>query len=235
MIKAVIFDMDGTLLDTEKYYIMFWPKALEHFGYKVTREQVLTLRSLGRPYAPEYLKKMVNDPNLDYEAVRSYRRKIMEEYLKTVKVDIKPGAVEILTYLKDKNIHRAVATASDLERTTRYLKQFGLYEYFDKIVCAPMVEHGKPAPDVYEYACSQIGLAPEECMAVEDSPNGIKSACAAGCKVVMVPDLTQPDEEIKDMLYACVPTLTDLKQFILVGEDLSGEPQICLSGSAISD
>ena len=76
----------------------------------------------------------------------------MEEYLKTVKVDIKPGAVEILTYLKDKNIHRAVATASDLERTTRYLKQFGLYEYFDKIVCAPMVEHGKPAPDVYEYA-----------------------------------------------------------------------------------
>ena len=142
MIKAVIFDMDGTLLDTEKYYIMFWPKALEHFGYQVTREQVLTLRSLGRPYAPEHLKKMVGDPNLDYQAVRSYRSKIMEEYLKTVKVDIKPGAVEILTYLKDKNIHRAVATASDLERTTRYLKQFGLYEYFDKIVCAPMVEHG---------------------------------------------------------------------------------------------
>ena len=83
--KGAIFDMDGTLLDTEKYYIMFWPKALEHFGYKVTREQVLTLRSLGRPYAPEYLKKMVNDPNLDYEAVRSYRRKIMEEYLKKYK------------------------------------------------------------------------------------------------------------------------------------------------------
>lgn len=75
MIKAVIFDMDGTLLDTEKYYIMFWPKALEHFGYKVTREQVLTLRSLGGHMHPVF-EKMVNDPNLDYEAVRSYRRKL---------------------------------------------------------------------------------------------------------------------------------------------------------------
>ena len=132
MIKAVIFDMDGTLLDTEKYYIMFWPKALEHFGYKVTREQVLTLRSLGRPYAPEYLKKMVNDPNLDYEAVRSYRRKIMKEYLKTVKVDIKPGAVEILTYLKDKNIHRAVATASDQDHTVRQIQFHTFCHQFSK-------------------------------------------------------------------------------------------------------
>ena len=67
MIKAVIFDMDGTLLDTEKYYIMFWPKALEHFGYQITREQILTMRSLGRPYAAEHLKKAVLSALKEFE------------------------------------------------------------------------------------------------------------------------------------------------------------------------
>ena len=214
MIKAVIFDMDGTLLDTEKYYIVFWPKALEHFGYKITREQALTLRSLGQPYAPAYLQEMMGDPDLDYQKIKMYRREIMDKYLEGITMELKPGVEDILSYLKERKIHRAVATASAPERTQRYLEQFHLYDDFDKIVCAPMVEHGKPAPDIYTYACSQIGLPPEECIAVEDSPNGVKSAYAAGCKVVMVPDLTQPDEEIQEMLYACVPTLSDIRELI---------------------
>ena len=96
----------------------------------------------------------------------------------------------------------------------KYLKKIGLYGYFDKIICAPMVEHGKPAPDVYEFACSELKLAPDECMAVEDSPNGIKSAYSAGCKVVMVPDLTQPDEELKKMLFACVDRIDEIKSIV---------------------
>ena len=108
----------------------------------------------------------------------------------------------------------AIATAGGVERSSSLLKRVGLYDYLDHIVSARQVAHGKPAPDVYLYACSQLHVQPQECYAVEDSPNGIHSAYSAGCKVFMVPDLTQPDEEIKDMLYACVPTLTDLKQFI---------------------
>ena len=96
----------------------------------------------------------------------------------------------------------------------KYLKKIGLYGYFDKIICAPMVEHGKPAPDVYEFACSELKLAPEDCMAVEDSPNGVKSAYSAGCKVVMVPDLTQPDEELKKMLFACVDRIDEIKSIV---------------------
>ena len=163
--------------------------------------------------------RMVTTPWADHEspmteAAELGTRKIMEEHLEKVGIELKPGAIEILTYLKEKGIHRAISTANDIERAEKYLKKIGLYGYFDKIICAPMVEYGKPAPDVYEFACSELKLIPDECMAVEDSPNGVKSAYSAGCKVVMVPDLTSPDEELKKMLFACVDRIDEIKSII---------------------
>ena len=200
-IKAVLFDLDGTLIDTEKYYRVCWKKALESFGYKVSDEQVLTLRSLGRPFAPDHIKKLVGDPNADYKAIRAERSGLMEQMIKEQGIELKKGAVQLLEYLKSKKIITAVSTASDLERTTRYLKHVGIYEYFDKLISCTMVKFGKPAPDVYIYACKGLGLYPCECVAVEDSPNGVKSAFEAGCKVIMVPDQSEPDEETAKMLW----------------------------------
>ncbi|MCR5415270.1 MAG: HAD family hydrolase, partial [Pseudobutyrivibrio sp.] len=126
---------------------------------------------------------------------------------------LKPGAKEILKWLRDNNIFVALVTANDKDRAERYTKKIGLYEYFDAIVCADMVEFGKPAPDIYAYACKELKVDPKNTIAVEDSPNGCMSAHGAGCNVVMVPDLTEPDEELKTKLYACVNTLLDIKQF----------------------
>ena len=123
MIQAVIFDMDGTLIDTEKYYRICWPQALAHFGYTMSDEQALSMRSLGQPYAPEHLKEMFQDPDLDYPAIRVYRKQLMEEYLERDGIQIKPGAVELLEYLKEKKIQRAIATATDTERAARYLNR----------------------------------------------------------------------------------------------------------------
>ncbi len=208
--KAILFDLDGTLIDTEKYYRICWKKTLESFGYKVTDDDVLSLRSLGRPFAPDHIKKMVKDPDADYKAIRAKRSKLMEEMIAREGIQLKKGAVELLEYLRSKKITTAVSTASDLERTTRYLKQVGLYDYFDKLISCTMVERGKPAPDVYLYACKELGLSPDLCIAVEDSPNGVKSAFSAGCKVIMVPDQTEPDEETKEMLWAKAQSLDEI-------------------------
>ena len=209
MIDTYIFDMDGTLIDTEKLYRKFWPMALAEFGYTMTDEQVLSMRSLGRPFAPVKLKEMFG-PELDYPAVRECRKRLMEEYIDAHGIELKPGCIELLTNLKENGLRAAIATATDLERTEKYLEMLGLRDYFTEIVCATMVKEGKPSPDIYQYACEQLNRKPEECIAVEDSPNGVLSAYRAGCKVVMVPDQTQPDEELMKLLYRKCDSLFDL-------------------------
>ena len=213
MIQAVIFDMDGTLIDTEKYYRIFWPKALAEFGYHMTDEQALSMRSLGRPFAPAQLKKWFGE-DLDYYAVRQRRKDMMEECLDREGIRRKPGALKLVQRLRADGITTAIATATDPERTAKYLKLTGLEGYFDRLISATQVKEGKPSPDIYLFACEQLGLAPEDCLAVEDSPNGVLSAYRAGCKVVMVPDQTRPEEEMKKYLYAVAESLDEVYEII---------------------
>lgn len=213
MIKAVIFDMDGTLIDTEKYYRIYWPKALAEFGFHMTDEQALAMRSLGRPFAPRQLKEWFGE-ELDYPTVRQRRKELMEVALQEDGIALKPGAKEILAYLRSKQVVTAVATATDLERAGKYLEQVGLKDSFDCIISAAQVKEGKPSPDIYLYACEQLGLAPEECIAVEDSPNGVRSAAGAGCKVVMVPDQTAPDEDLRASIWQVAENLMELQNFL---------------------
>ncbi|MBQ0043243.1 MAG: HAD family phosphatase [Lachnospiraceae bacterium] len=216
MVVNIIFDLDGTLIDTEKYYRKAWPMALAHFGYEMSDARSLQMRSLGRPHSPRQLREWYGQ-DFDYPAVREYRKQLIEDMIAKDGMDLKPGAVETLTKLRDMGYTVAMATANEYDRAERYLKKIGLFEYFDKIICANMVESGKPAPDIYSYACSELGADASECYAVEDSPNGVKSAFLAGCKVIFVPDQTDVDDEIRDMIYARVDSLTDIISLVAKG------------------
>lgn len=212
-IKAVIFDMDGVVLDTEKLYVRFWCEGANFCGYPMTKEHALSIRSLARPFAIQKLQGYFGE-DFDYDAVRNKRIELMEKYIEENGVDKKPNSQEILKWLKLKGYKVALATATPLERTERYLKKVDLYQYFDKIVCASMVKQGKPQPDIYLKACEELGFAPCECMAVEDSANGIISASSAGCVTVMAVDLDGPTEETAKRTYAVIENLIEIKTLL---------------------
>ena len=213
MVKAVIFDMDGLLLDTEKLLVKFWQEAAREAGFPMTREIALNIRSMHRSFAIPYLKSVLGE-DFDYLKIRSRRMELMSAYLAKYGLELKKGAKELLTYLNENKIPAAVATATDYERAEKYLKETGIFGYFDKIICATMVKVGKPQPDIYIYAASELGLEPSECAALEDSPNGVKSAAAAGCKTIMVPDLTEPDEELSRIIAAKANSLDEVIDII---------------------
>lgn len=212
-IKAVIFDLDGTVLDTEKLLVKYWCEAANEAGFPMRREHALQLRSLAAKYAEPLMKSWFGD-RCEYQVLRKRRMELMSQHLEKFGLEVKSGIPELLYYLGKKGYKRAIATATDLKRASGYLKEVGLFDSFDQIISAHMVKNGKPNPDVYIYAVEQLGLSPTECIAVEDSPNGVISASEAGCKTVMIPDLTEPDKQLMERLYAKCNTPKELIELL---------------------
>ncbi len=212
-IDAVIFDMDGLMLDTEKLLVRFWCEAANEAGFPMQPRHALQMRSLAGKFAAPKLKEWFGD-NCDYFTLRKRRVQLMNDYIKDHPAEKKAGLDELLSYLKEKGIRAAVATATDTERAREYLVPAGVYDKFDRIICGNMIANGKPCPDIYLYACEQLGLPPEKCLALEDSPNGATAAHAAGCITVMVPDLTPPEPEQLEKVYAVCNSLYDVPRVI---------------------
>lgn len=209
----VIFDLDGTLIDTEKLYRKYWPMALADYGYELSDERALMLRSLGRPFAPKQFKEWYGE-EFDYDLIRKRRKEYVEGHIEKYGVELRPGVIEALNYLKGKNISTSIATATDLERTTKYLQMTGIDGRFEKIICATMVKNGKPAPDIYQYVCKELHALPSDCFAVEDAPNGVRSAFSAGLNVIFVPDQSPADDSVAEMIYATIERLDLIKEII---------------------
>ncbi len=207
MIRGVIFDMDGLMLDTEKLLAKYWMQAAREAGFPMELQHVLGIRSLAAVFAKPKLQGIFGE-EFDYEAIRARRRELTAKHLQEHGIETKKGLHELLSYLREQGMKIAVATATDRERTDLYLKEVGVHDYFDAFVCGDMVKKGKPDPEIYLTACNALGLAPEECMALEDSPNGIRSAHDAGCMAVMIPDLSGPEEDLMPYLAACVEDLS---------------------------
>ena len=129
-------------------------------------------------------------------------------------IPVKKGVRELLAFLKENKWTVGLASSSKRESVEAHLKRSGILEYFSEIITGDMVEHSKPQPDIYLLACDKLGVKPQEAYAIEDSPNGIRSAYAAGMKPIMVPDMIAPDEEMERMSFRIFKDLLEVRDFL---------------------
>ena len=209
IIDAVIFDLDGLILDTEKLYQRFWREAAGECGFSMTRETALALRSLDKTLARKLLCDTFGS-SFDYELVKQTRIRLMSAYVNEHGISAKKGVRELCEYLRKKGIKTAIATATNYPRTDDYLTRAGVRDCFETIVCACDLPHGKPYPDVYLYACEKLSVESKNCIALEDSPNGVKSAHSAGLQVICVPDGGEVEKEILPLAFACAGSLGEV-------------------------
>ena len=206
-IKAIIFDKDGTLHDTEKVYLQAWKAAAAEFGVPDIEATVRDCTGTTIPWIAAYWAKKYPDiPFEDYLPRRQYYYfGILEQG-----VPVKDGAHEVLSYLKAQGYKIGMATSTPWDTVKDHLKRTDMMGYFDTIVTGDMIENGKPAPDIYLLAAERLGVDPANCVGVEDSLSGVRAIHAAGMRAVMIPDMIEPTPEIEALLWRRPDRLTDL-------------------------
>lgn len=212
-VKGAIFDMDGVLFDTEKLYERFWIEAARQLGYEMSLDDVVAIRSTDAKIAKRTLRQRICE-DFDYDSVRALRVRLMKEFTDANGVEVMTGVFELFDYLKSQNIKISLATTSNMKRATDYLTKSGLIDYFDYLMTGDLVENSKPHPEIYQKAAEGLGLDPCDCIAVEDSYNGVRSAYNAGCQVIMVPDRDAPTQEMQDKCVLIAENLNEVIKYL---------------------
>lgn len=206
--QAVIFDMDGTLIDTERVSQAAWRRAAQDFRIEITERILHAFVGCSIPNAMNMIDDEFGDPAFT-ERLFNRRHEIFDATWED-ELELKPGAAEAVAAVRERGLAVALATSSVRDRAITSMERLGLMELFDAAVFDEDIEHHKPAPDVYLVAADHLDIEPAQCVAVEDSFNGVRSGAAAGMRTIMVPDYNEPTPEIRALCAEVLTTLHEL-------------------------
>jgi HAD superfamily hydrolase (TIGR01509 family) len=208
--SAVIFDLDGTLLDSESVVKKLWHESMAYHGFELN--DALHCSLLGRRLRDvDAILMQEFGPDCPISSIRSRVKTAYEQQVQAGLVTLKPGVIELLAFLDGHQIPRAIATSTGIERARQMvqLNQLG----FQIITGGDEVEQGKPAPDIFIKSANRLGVDVQDCWAIEDSHSGVYSAKAAGMKVIMVPDLMPPLPEHAVIVDSLFEVLSQLRHW----------------------
>ncbi len=208
-IKAVVFDMDGLIFDTERISRETWKLAEKEFSFSCSEEFLSRLIGVSHQNIFEIYTDYFG--NYDFgKSIYEWRHKKIVQIMETDGIGIKPGVPEIFDYLTTKGIPMALATSSDREKVDFSFRHANLRNPFKIIISGDMIKHSKPHPEIYLQAAKALNTSITECMVLEDSINGVLGANASGAVSVMIPDMIAPTKAIQESVFAIKKSLFDV-------------------------
>jgi len=214
MIKAVLFDLEGTVTDTEQFNHRGYAYAAKQIGVEMDMAEVLvTVTGMNYHDIGLYLREKYG-ADFPYERYMEIRKEYIDRQVRLYGIPLKAGVPKVLDDLRDLGYTVVLVSSTGIVRVNEFLAPIGGSTRFDAVIAGDSVAHSKPAPDIYLRAAQKLGVAPSECAVIEDSRNGILAGYRAGMKVVMVPDRFPCTKELEGMLWHCIGSLEELVPLI---------------------
>ncbi|WP_417432053.1 HAD family hydrolase [Kiloniella sp.] len=213
-LHAVVFDMDGLLIDSEAIYLRSSVDAAKALGFHLSDDLYKSVVGLPMKAGESIIRKGMGS-GFPFDEFNSKMHELLEiEFAR--QVPLKAGVEELLAHLAERDLPIAVATSTSRKRAESHLEHAGVRSYFSTIVTSDDVSRGKPDPEPYLLATKGLGVSPQSCLALEDSHNGVRSAHRAGLQTIMIPDMLAPTDEISELCIAVMESLHKVREQFLV-------------------